>query len=301
MKDLFTLALAFIPCSTTGFTLYQVANYQYIKSNQNSFVGSPHYAVRSKLFKIESNALMEPTKETYGNLTPSLFFLAGHILLGDLFFEIIEDPIFSIGGFALLSTTLAVAWDNLIIGVGKPLFGDAATNENTFKLLKNLSTPRFVAHSVCLPFLYTTVAEIGKGLGVEWLQSSDVQIGVVALSTMIAAASQYHFTKSEGITLSDTTTSPPKALDKSLVWFTYKKPDFFVNVVPAIAASLFSLSVGVSGLNGEHTDASIWMIISAIAVLYGSSKPSHVMRFTGNAGEITMLWSFFNAANILSS
>ena len=149
-----------------------------------------------------------------------------------------------------------------------------------------------MAPATSLPFLYTTVAEIGKGLGVEWLQSSEVQIGVVILSAMIAAASQHHFTKSEGITLSDTTTSPPKALDKSLVWFTFKKPDFLVNVVPAIAVSLFSLSVGVSGLGGEHTDASIWMIISAISVLYESSKPPHNIRFIDNASEATMLWGF---------
>jgi hypothetical protein len=233
--------------------------------------------------------------EVTKKLAPSAFFLLSSAALGKLFFEIQGSGLeMTIGIWALLLTTAAVGYDNLIIGLGAPFFGDAESNEKTYSTLKTLSYPRFTAHAVLVPFLYTTVAEIGKLIGVGWLQEDYIQTLMIAAAATLAVLSRVRFVNSPGIDLSDTSDSEG-TWEKNLIWFTYKEP-VFLYVIPSIILSLFSLAVGVATFGGEARTAAIWMIVSGVTVLYGNAKPSYIQRFTGNLGEVAMLWSFYEAA-----
>jgi hypothetical protein len=45
---------------------------------------------------------------------------------------------------------------------------------------------------------------------------------------------------------------------------------------------------------GEEHTAAIWMIVSVVSFLHGKAKPSYITtRFTGNLGEVAMLWSTY--------
>jgi hypothetical protein len=54
----------------------------------------------------------------------------------------------------------------------------------------------------------------------------------------------------------------------------------------------------VAAFGGEERAAAIWMIVSAVAVLYGNAKASYITRFTGNLGEVVMLWSIYEASSL---
>ena len=89
-------------------------------------------------------------------------------------------------------------------------------------ILKVLSFPRFTAHAVFIPFLFTTVAEIGKELGISWLESSKTQLIMIIAATIVGVYSRIQFVRGEGITLADPDEDVPyKALQRDLVWFTY--------------------------------------------------------------------------------
>jgi hypothetical protein len=236
--------------------------------------------------------------ETTENVGPSAFFLLASAALGKLFFEIQGSGLeMTVGMWALLLTTTAVGYDNLIIGLGALFFGDAESNEKTYSTLKNLSYPRFTAHAVLVPFLYTTVAEIGKLIGVSWLQEDYIQTLMIAAAATLAVLSRFHFVNSPGIDLSDTSDSEGTWV-KNLIWFTYKEPTF-LSVIPSIILALFTVAVGVAAFGGEARTAAIWMIVSGVSVLYGNAKPSYIQRFTGNLGELAMLWSFYEAASLV--
>lgn len=247
--------------------------------------------------KLFAQNIEEPAESD--NLLPSAFFLASAASLVKLAVDINASDTLpdTIGTWALFYTTLAVGWDNLIIGLGKPLFGDAENNESKFNILKTLSYPRFTAHAVLVPFLYATDAEIGKAMGVEWLQGDLVQTAMVVAAAVLAIVSRVNFVNSSGIEIADTSDSPPEALERSLLWFTYKEPTFLY-VIPAILLAILNLYIGVTGLGGESQEAAIYMLIAGAAVLYGNAKPSYVMRFSGNLVEVVMLWFIFEAAQI---
>ena len=245
----------------------------------------------TKLLAANSDDGVDETK----NLAVSAFFLLSSATLGKLFFEIQGSGLeMTIGMWALLLTTAAVGYDNLVIGLGAPFFGDAETNEETYNTLKTLSYPRFTAHAVLVPFLYATGAEIGKSIGVDWLQSDSIQTLTVAAAATLGVLSRVRFVNSTGIDLSDTNDSEG-TWEKNLIWFTYKNPEFLY-VIPSIVLALFNLAIGVAAFGGEERTAATWMIVSAVAVLYGSAKPSYIMRFTGNLGEVAMLWSIYEAS-----
>jgi hypothetical protein len=244
------------------------------------------------------SAISDDGVDETNNLGPSAFFLLSSATLGKLFFDIQGSGLeMTIGMWALLLTTAAVGYDNLIIGLGAPFFGDAESNKKTYNTLKIISYPRFTAHAVLVPFLYTTGAEIGKSIGVEWLQSDSIQTLMVAAAATLGVLSRVRFVNSPGIDLSDTSDSEG-TWEKNLIWFTYKNPEILY-VIPSIILALFNLAVGVAAFGGEERTAAIWMIVSAIAVLYGNAKASYITRFTGNLGEVVMLWSIYEASSSL--
>jgi len=305
MKKLIFLVLAF---TALGGLAEAFAPHLHQTNHRHAFTGGPPKTaalvpkVRLVLASraTETKLCAQAPGETGTNLAPSAFFLVSSASLVKLYVEIqASDFTMTPGIYALLFTTIAICWDNFIIGIGQPLFADVEANEEKFNLLKNLSFPRFTAHAVFLPFLYATVAEIGKAMGIEWLQSDLVQNGVIVAAAVLAVVSRTRFVNSEGIMLKDTSDSPPEAWERSLVWFTYKEPDFSY-VLPAIVLSLLNLAVGIAGVSGDYRNAAIWMIVSAVSVLYGSAKPSYIMRFSGQLGEVVMMWSIFEAASIVS-
>lgn len=238
-----------------------------------------------------SSAEVEP------NLLPSIFFLLSAASLGKLAVDIYSSSLpTTIGIWSLFFTTIAVGWDNFIIGLGKPFFSDAETNEEQYNILKTLSFPRFTAHAVLVPFLYTTGAEIGKAAGVEWLQGDFLQTALIVAAAAVGIISRVRFVQSSGIEIADTSDSPPEALENQLLWFTYKEPEFLY-IVPSIILSIFNLAIGVAAFGGEFNAAAIWMVVSGVSVLYGNAKPSYVTRFTGNLAEVVMLWAIYAAAS----
>jgi len=230
------------------------------------------------------------------NLLPSIFFLLSAGSLGKLAFDIYNSSLpMTIGIWSLFFTTIAVGYDNFIIGLGKPFFSDAETNKKQFDLLKVLSYPRFTAHAVLVPFLYTTGAEIGRAVGISWLEGDFIQTLLIVAAAALGIISRVRFVNSPGIEIADTSDSPADALENDLLWFTYKEPEFLY-IVPSIILSLFNLGIGVAAFGGEFRGVAIWMIISGVSVLYGNAKPSYVTRFTGNLAEVVMLWAIYEAA-----
>jgi len=249
----------------------------------------------SHLFAQQKTEVNKPP----ATIGPSVFFLAFSAMLGKLYFVIRDSSLpITIGTSSLLFVSVAVAYDNLIIGLGNNLFPDARTDEEQYNILKVLSYPRFVFHASGVPFLFTTTAEIGKASGIEWLQSDWVQNGIVVAAVVVALISRVEFFQSPGIELKDTSDSPPKALERQLLWFTYKEPDIRY-ILPSILLAVWSLVVGVSGfrLEGDAHAAGILLIASAVGVLAGNAQESYVARFTGNFTEVIMLWCTFVAAS----
>jgi hypothetical protein len=247
--------------------------------------------------KLSSQSVDELEDTGSTSLIPSAFFLLSAASLAKLAVDIKASSIpDSIGTWALFFTTIAVGWDNFVIGIGQPLFSDVKTNESKYNVLKTLSYPRFTAHAVLVPFLYPMGAEIGKAMGIEWLQGDLTQTIMVVAAAALGIISRIRFVGSPGIEIADTSDSPPDAWENSLLWFTYKEPEFLY-IVPSIVLSLFNLAIGVSGLGmeGDSRTAAIYMIVSAAAVLVGNAKPSYITRFTGNLGEVVMLWAIFAA------
>ena len=116
-------------------------------------------------------------------------------------------------------------------------------------------------------------------------------------AVVVALVSRVHFFRSPGIELADTSDSPPNALERKLLWFTYKEPDFLY-ILPSLLLALASLAVGVSAFQMEDTDyhaAGVLLILSSVGVLAGNAQKSYVARFTGNFAEVVMLWSLFVA------
>lgn len=242
----------------------------------------------------------EIAPSTDGSLLPSGIFLLSTASLALLAFDIHDSTLpETIGVWSLFWTTLAVGWDNFVIGIGKPFFSDVKTNESKYNFLKTISYPRFTAHAVLVPFLYTTCGEIGKAMNVERLQGDLTQTILIAAAAALGIISRVRFVNSDGIELYDTSDSPENAWERDLIWFTYVKPEVLY-IVPAIILSIFEIVLGVQGyMEGSHQDAALWMIFAGVAVLYGNSKPREVTRFTGNIVEVLMLWGVFEAATIV--
>lgn len=241
----------------------------------------------------------EGATSSFKTLFPSGIFLLFAAMLAKVASEIYSSDIeTTIGTLSLLFTTVAVGYDNFIIGLGKPFFGDVATNELKRKILKVLSYPRFTAHAVLLPFLFVTAGEIGKGLNISWLESSLAQTILIVAATVLGIVSRVRFVQSPGIELADTSDSVPNALERDLVWFTYKEPEFLY-VLPAILLSLFTIVVGGVGFFGEGSKAgSVWIALAGVTSLIGNALPSNIMRFTGNLAEISLLWCIHKASKI---
>lgn len=235
----------------------------------------------------------EPSNDS---LLPSAVFIAAAASLAKLAFDInASDLPDSIGTTALLWTSLAVGWDNLIIGLGKPVFGDAETDESQYKILKALSYPRFTAHAVLIPYLYITVADIGKAIGVEVLQGDNITTIMLVVATVVAIASRANFVNGPGIDIADRSKFAPTAVERSLLWFGYIEPKALF-VLPAILLSLFNCYVGVNGFQAGNQQAGIYMLISGAAVLYGNAKPSDLKKILAQLGEVIMLWFIYAAA-----
>lgn len=199
-----------------------------------SVTPTTHKTTTNALFALKTKT---DTDSALAIIGPSIFFLAFADMLTDLC-RVIQNstlPI-TIGTSSLYFVSAFVAYDNLIIGLGDILFPNAGTNEKQNAILRVLSYPRFVFHALGVPFLFVTVAEIGKAAGVEWLESDWIQNGILVAAVAVALVSRVDFFQSPGIELADTSDSPPHALERQLMWFTYKEPDFLY-VLPSLPAT----------------------------------------------------------------
>ena len=150
-----------------------------------------------------------------------------------------------------------------------------------------------------MPFLYATTAELGQVCGVEWLQGAGIQTAVLVAATVLGVVSRVRFVNSSGIILADQSDDPDvpeDAWERNLLWFTYEDVSVLY-ILPAIVLALANLVVGIQAFQQgtDHTSTAAWLIVSAVAVLYGNAKPSYVARFTGNLAEVVMLWALFEA------
>lgn len=236
-----------------------------------------------------------------GSLLPSAIFLLSSVSMAFLAFKVRGSSALpdTVGVWAMFWTSVALFWDNGVIGIGKPLFSDVDTNVSKKSLLKTLSYPRFTAHAVFVPFLFTTSAEIGKAMNIGWLQGSSIQTLTIVAAAAVGIISRVRFVNSEGIRITDTSDSPPNAWERDLVWFTYVKPEILY-IVPAALLALLNLVIGIAGfVEGTHRDAAIFMIVAGAGALYGNTRPDFVMRFTGNLSEVAMLWATYGAAALV--
>ena len=302
-------ALSSCLASTTAFVPFHSALVlkKTARSQSPSFLLNKQTTVTPALSKTSKSSLFAQNTELENrssSLGPSAVFLAFAAMLGKLCFEIQGSNLpTTIGTTSLLIVSAAVAYDNLIIGLGANVFADAKTDDKVYQTLKWLSYPRFTLHAVGVPFLYVTAAEIGKAAGVEWLQGDLIQNGVLIAAAALAVISRIRFFQSPGIEIANTDKddTPEDALERQLLWFTYKKPEFLY-VVPSIVLALWDIIVGFAAFRLDAADphaAGIWLFVSAVVVLSGNNKPSYVARFTGNLAEVIMLWCMFESATLV--
>lgn len=105
--------------------------------------------------------------------------------------------------------------------------------------------------------------------------------------------------ESPGITLTTYEGSPFDALERDLVKFSYKEPDFSY-VIPVIILALFNLVTGISALQtGGSPELGEWMVFAAASALIGNALPGPIMALSGNLGEIGMQFGLLEAARIV--
>jgi len=233
-------------------------------------------------------------------LAPSIFAIstAALIVITNAFSDMLVNVEPTIGLMALLLVTGTLAWDKIIISLGSVFFRDVESNETKYKLLEALSFPRFISHSLFLPLQCITVAEMGKYAGLGFLQNDLVQAAIVVGAFAVAIEESTDFVRTNALTLTMWEDSPPDALERDIVKFTYEDPKFKY-VIPAIVVSLTTLGVGIVTLftDAENMELAIWLIFAASTTLIGNSGKQST--FTGNLGEICMQFGFLEAARIV--
>ncbi len=93
--------------------------------------------------------------------------------------------------------------------------------------------------------------------------------------------------------------SPPNALERDLVKFTYKDLKFRY-IIPVIVLSFVTLGVGIVTListSSGNAELADWLIFSALTSLVGNSLSQ--ATFTGNIGEVCMQFGLLEAARIV--
>ena len=123
-------------------------------------------------------------------------------------------------------------------------------------------------------------------------------VGSLAAMMEKAIEDSTDFVKTNALTLAMWEDSPPDALERDIVKFTYKDLKFKY-VIPAIVVSLATLGVGIAALftDAENVELAIWLIFAASTTLIGNSGKRST--FTGNLGEIGMQFGFLEAASIV--
>ena len=104
-------------------------------------------------------------KKAPAAIGPSVFYMAFSAVLGKLCIVLQDSSLpITIGTSSLFFVSAAVAYDNLIIGLGNNLFPNARTDETQYNVLKVLSYPRFVF----LAFLFSLQQCLKPGKLQEW-------------------------------------------------------------------------------------------------------------------------------------
>ena len=163
----FSVALLALGSTAAFVPIYKIRHSPLVVGPSTLATSAPTFPRSSFLLERQETKLLaansDDAVDETNNLGPSAFFLLSSAALGKLFFEIQGSGLeMTIGMWALLLTTAAVGYDNFIIGLGAPFFGDAESNEEAYNTLKFLSYPRFTAHAVLVPFLYTTEQRLGS-------------------------------------------------------------------------------------------------------------------------------------------
>jgi len=227
-------------------------------------------------------------------IAPS-FFLVFAGVMTYLIYELSDlNMPFTLGSKALSFTTGSLLWDNLVISLGSFFFDDAKTNPVRYGMLKALSYPRFTLHSVGTPLCVITVAEMGKAAGIPALQSKLVQTVIALGCIAVAVLDRLKFARGAGIDLATYDDSPEKALERDITRFTYKEPSF-TYVIPAIVLALSNLVIGISARKYDKSIGN-WLLFGAVSALAGNAAPGPIMTFTGNVGEVLMLFALVKVA-----
>ena len=244
--------------------------------------------------------------------TPKKCGLANAIFLGfatchlGLFIALLSLQFPSSAGYTvLIVVSAALFWDNAIIGSGSALFGDAASNPKTMRLLVLVSQPRFLFHAGCTPLLSITFQEIGTRSGVGWLQGDLARRSTVGVAAAVAAASLVHHLLHPRLVLKQPhRNAPPSALCRDLTSMTIaelSEPEVpkgrkvaaaLFMILPAVLTCIWAIVVGVAcACVGEQraiqAGTAIW--VTALLELLSNAGPPWTMVFTGNAGEVVLL------------
>ncbi len=97
----------------------------------------------------------------------------------------ITKPTIGLVTLALVTGTLI--WDNLTTALASIFCRDIETNTFKYNLLKILSFPRIAFHALGVPLQLITVAEIGKFVGVGFLQSNLVQTVIKVVAFVVVS------------------------------------------------------------------------------------------------------------------
>mmetsp|Transcript_29700 Transcript_29700/g.33343 ORF Transcript_29700/g.33343 Transcript_29700/m.33343 type:complete len:366 (+) Transcript_29700:119-1216(+) len=231
---------------------------------------------------------------------PSMIFLLYAAIYVPMAVKIRMGPTLwpnTVGKFFLFWNFIGVFWTNFVKGIGRILFPNIANeNPNTYgyKLLKMMTFPAMTAHEVLIPYLSIVVGEIGRVIGIGFLQSDVARTVLFVLCTVVGVIGRMKFVNGPGLEIRedfDERNIPSDAWIRDTIIFTFKETEI---PIPTIVTIVYVMIVGLAGMfvkgGSDHADAAKLIFFGGLVGLLGNAglTPFHIQYMYNNLAEVVM-------------
>merc|ERR1712238_518013 len=152
------------------------------------------------------------------------------------------------------------------------------------------------AHDVLIPYLSIVVGEIGRVIGIGFLQSDIARTVLFVLCTVVGVVDRVKFVNGPGLEIRenfDEQNIPADAWIRDTIIFSYKEPFFPIAVV---VTTLYVIIVGLAGMfvkggSSDHANAAKLIFFGGLVGFLGNAPgltPFHVTYVYNNFAEVVM-------------
>jgi len=256
-------------------------------------------AFDAKIVRGGAKSILQEEKERKGVVLSMLFLLYAAMYV-PMAVKIRMGPTVwpnTVGKFFLFWNFIGVFWSNFVKGIGRFLFPNIANeNPNTFgyKLLKMMTFPAMTAHDVLIPYLSIVVGEIGRVIGIGFLQSDVARTVLFVLCTVVGVIGRMKFVNGPGLEIRedfDERNIPSDAWIRDTIIFTFKETEI---PIPTIVTIVYVMIVGLAGMfvkgGSDHADAAKLIFFGGLVGLLGNAglTPFHIQYMYNNLAEVVM-------------